>query len=102
MTMSMMKSVCIGSRYKTFFLKSVVFIKLHTKIGGMQPVGYGLKSSKHLSLSFPPLVYWVSSSEDAQVGVESFTDRGSETDAILSDESEEEGDMFVVIDEFCE
>ena len=36
------------------FLKSVVFIKLHTKIRGMQPVGYGLKNSKknNFSISF--------------------------------------------------
>ena len=45
-----MKKVCIGSIYKTcfFFLNSSVFIKLSTKIRGMQAYGYGLKNSKFI------------------------------------------------------
>ena len=51
------KNVCIASRYKTiflFFLNSVVFIKLHTKILGMQPIGYGLEKFQNFYLFFLP------------------------------------------------
>ena len=40
--------------------------------------------------------------EDPQVEIESVADCGSEADAIVGDELEEGGDMFVVIDEFGE
>ena len=96
----------------------------------MQPFGYGLKNTEPSSFSFPSCPFSVSSvaylkkkkkkkanyggtggkgwgcacpfSENACVGVESIADGGLETNAVLSDELEEEGEVFVLVDEFCE
>ena len=94
-----MKNICIGSIYKTFFyFKSDVLIELDTKIHSMQPFGYGLKIPKTTSFSALCVgVFFL-----LQVGVESVADCGSEADAIVSDKLEEDGDVFVVIDKLSD